>query len=106
MGGFKLIGERYVIQSTAPVVCYCQGFVGEIDGITERRLASKSTKVLDPHEDLPVPLRGSFLRQHTPDDMSYQVSPRGVDDVILGEKETDLAVDGYGSSALQFATIQ
>ena len=75
MGGFKLIGEKYVIQSTAPVVCYCQGFVGEIDGITERRLASKSTKVLDPHEDLPVPLRGSFLRHHIPDDHVISGSP-------------------------------
>jgi len=39
--------------------------------------------------------------------MSYQVRPRGVDDVILGgQKETVLDVDGYGSSGLQFSTIQ
>jgi hypothetical protein len=109
MGGFKLVGENYVVHSTAPIVCYCPGYVGRIDKVTEEALLRKPSQVLDPYTDLPVEIRAHFLAHHLPTDMAYAVRSREIDDVIH-EVRTPWIVDastvdgspGWGS---QFATF-
>jgi hypothetical protein len=110
MGGFKLIGERYVIYSTAPVVCFCMGYIGHIDKLTEEKLLGKAVHVLDPYTDLPVPQRGKFLSNHLPADMSYDVRPREIDDVIREPEAAPLDIsgddEGWSKQFAQFQTVQ
>jgi len=105
MGGFKLVGKNYVVHSTAPVVCYCMGYVGPIDDQTENDLLKKRVQVLDPYTDLPPQQRGHFLAHHMPDDMSYAVRSREIDDEIREPETPPLDVSGTEGWGSQFATI-
>ena len=110
MGGFKLIGEKSVIYSTAPVVCYCVGYIGQVDGSTEENLVRKTPRILDPYTDLPVPQRGEFLSHHLPTDMSYAVRPREMSDNIKEPGTPTLNVSGpnvgWGAQFAEYHTVQ
>lgn len=77
MGGFTLVGDNYVISSTARVECRCTGFHGRIPKDVQDMLVQKHEYILNLQE-LPKDLREKMEYCHLPTDMRYtarKISP-------------------------------
>lgn len=80
MGGFYLIGAKYVIKNNPPpkeyegCTCSCRGLVAKIDLRTEQLLVQNRKRVLD-YKGFPTWLRMSMERTHLGLELSYNVVP-------------------------------
>lgn len=82
MGGFRLLGPNYTIQSLPEKDrCKCMGYKGEISEITEEELVSNSSK------ELPYNLKSTFGSAHVGDNLFYEVIHRDEDENFEKERE-------------------
>ena len=81
MGGFRLLGPNYTIQSLpSEVMCKCMGFKGEINEEQEQKLVNNPEKRLS---KFPVPRNGA----HIGDNMHYKVIHKSEDNGFVAERE-------------------
>lgn len=81
MGGFRLLGPNYTIQSLrSEVMCKCMGFKGEITEELELKLVNNPEKRLT---KFPVPRHGT----HIGDNMHYEVISKSEDPEFEGERQ-------------------
>lgn len=82
MGGFRLLGPNYTIQSLREhVMCKCMGYKGEISEDIERELVS------NPTHELPLHIKSTFGSAHTGDNLFYKVIHKDEDENFEKERE-------------------
>lgn len=83
MGGFRLLGPNYTIQSLpAKYKCKCMGYIGEINEDTEQELVNNPTKTL------PLYLQELLKKKaHIGDNLLYRVISREEDKDFEGARE-------------------
>lgn len=81
MGGFRLLGPNYTIQSLpSEIMCKCPGYTGEISEKTETELVNKTEKVLN--HNFPFPKNA-----HIGYNMHYKVIHQSEDDGFIAERQ-------------------
>lgn len=76
MGGFTLIGPKYIITNIpGKIRCRCTGFKGNIPLDIENILVNQSNKCLD-LSVLPQDIRNEMLASHLGDSFDYKVTKR------------------------------
>lgn len=82
MGGFRLLGPNYTIQSLPEkVMCKCMGYKDEISEEIERELVSNPTK------ELPSHIKSTFGSKHVGDNLFYKVIHKMEDADFEKERE-------------------
>lgn len=96
MGGFRLIGPRYVFENVPPPLneaCFCAGYIAEITAATEVALLGKPGRRLNVI-DLPSPHQRAMQNYHLGEELRYTIRERKVTDKVPE------AYDPWGASAL------
>src|SRR5689334_3652225 len=82
MGGFKLIGPRFVFENVpSESSCYCAGYIGAIDYETEESLLRANDRVMR-WESMPRDLAAEVQRHHLGDSSNFTVRPKTGEDVV------------------------
>jgi hypothetical protein len=82
MGGFRLLGPNYTIQSLPEKFrCKCMGYKGEISEKIEQELVSNPTK------ELPLHLKCIFGSAHIGDNLLYKIIHKHEDEHFEQERE-------------------
>jgi hypothetical protein len=82
MGGFRLLGPNYTIQSLpGEFTCKCIGYRGEISEKIEQELVFNSTK------ELPLHLKSTFGSAHIGDNLLYKIIHKDEDENFEQERQ-------------------
>lgn len=97
MGGFRLLGPNYKIQSVPDSVrCKCPGFRGTIDEAIETTLVNKQEKLLKLSQ-LPLSLQFEMKGAHLGENRMYTVTENTEEDKATWLKKTTYVKPTYTS---------